>query len=717
MTHVGIVVKGIVQGVGMRPFVFGLARELGLEGRVANETDGVRIELAGEADAIAAFENALVTRAPSLARIDRVERFAVDADRRWGEFVIETSRAGEGTHAFVTPDAATCDACKDEIFDRDDRRFGHAFASCTNCGPRLTIVRALPWDRDTTTMAAFPMCAACRAEYEDPSDRRFHAQPIACPACGPTLSAHISDVAAALARGEIVALKGLGGYHLACDARSERAVTELRARKRRDAKPFAIMVADADVAGELVHLDAEARALLASKERPIVLLLRRADARLASGIAPGLDRLGVMLPYTPLHHLLLRLTGPLVMTSGNVSDEPIAYDDEDARTRLAPLAELFVTHDRPIAMRVDDSVAHVIDGAPAILRRARGHAPASIALPHALSRPTLALGGHLKAAFALGRDRDAFLSQHIGDLDHVEAWRSFREARVRYEELLRIAPEFVVHDLHPDYATTALAEELDLPRLGVQHHEAHVAGALAEHGITEPAIGVAFDGAGWGTDGTIWGGEIFTGTIGDLRRRARLRPVALPGGDRAAREPWRMAISYRFDAGEAVEDNAIASLLPRAIKTSSMGRLFDAAASLLGVRRVNEFEAQAAMELQARAEAMGQGTPLPFELSERDGLLEMDPRPLVRALARGEGDAYRFHATIAAMTADACRALRNEAKVVVLSGGVFANALLVRLLAQRLRAERFRVFVQRKVPTNDGGLAYGQLAIVAARGA
>ncbi len=660
----------------------------------------------------------------------------------------------------ITPDAGTCADCVREFFAPTDRRHAHPFVTCTACGPRFTIVDTAPYDRARTTMARFPMCDACRAEYDAASDRRFHAQPIACSACGPRLAltgphgedlgreAPILEAARILARGGIVAVKGLGGYHLACDATNDAAIARLREKKRRDAKPFAIMVASIAEVGSLARVSAEERALLESPARPIVLLDRVERSVASPLVAPGTSRLGIVLAYTPVHHLLLRACSfPLVMTSGNVTDEPIAYADDDARDRLGPLVDALLVHDRPIRVRCDDSIVRVEHGAPSMLRRARGYTPASVPLPHPLARPTLALGGHLKAAFALGMGHEAFPSHHLGDLDHAEAERAFRESLAHLAALLRIDAERVVHDLHPDYATTILAEELakrGLERVAVQHHEAHASALLAEHGVTAEAVSVVFDGSGFGRDGTMWGGEIFVGALGCLRRAARLRPVVLVGGDRAAREGRRSAIARALEAGlplDAIAQRldlatsevsryaslATSSSTMRTMRTSSIGRLFDAVAAIVGVRAESTYEAQAAIELETVATRAGNGPALPaMAIATTDPAtsleLELDPRPLIRALfeERSASDrgalAWGFHAALATAIGEACARLAEPrgARVVGLSGGVFANALLTELARRALESRGLEVLAARAIPTNDGGLAYGQLAAVAA---
>ncbi len=786
--RISIVVRGQVQGVGFRPFVSALARRLSLGGVVRNDVHGVNLEIEGGPDDVTRFVEALREDPPPLARIEEVHLTPVPPIGE-ASFRIESSHEQSTDDvaddaapvAFITPDTATCEACTRELFDETNRRYLHPFINCTDCGPRLTILDRLPYDREHTTMASFAMCALCREEYEESKNRRFHAQPIACRSCGPRLELlrpngapvaitddgvgpkEITVVAKAIREGAIVAVKGVGGYHLACNARDEHAVARLRRSKDRDAKPFALMVASLEDAEALCEVSSEEAELLCGHARPIVLLARRASAveEIAPAVAPDQHRLGVMLPYTPLHLLLVRACGvPLVMTSGNVRDEPIAFADDDAVARLGPLVDWILRHDRPIRTRVEDSIAQVVDDAPALLRRSRGYVPAPLELPLPLAKPTIALGGHLKAAFALGVGQRAFTSPHFGDLDHVEALRSFRAMLEHYESLLHIAPACVVHDLHPDYATTQIAAELEtqlgLERIAIQHHEAHVASVFAEN--IDPdrrAIGVAFDGAGWGRDGTVWGGELFVGSLASgLERRARLRPVALPGGDAAAREPWRMAVSHLLDAEieptidrvalsttniteRDIEDVARlaenAALTPR---TSSVGRLFDAVAALIGVRTRSHYEAQAAMELQAIAakrrwteSASDRDEGYPFEVhTRRTGLLEIDPRLVIEGIvddvtnAQRDEDAismcYGFHVTIAKMIVSTCEELRAADPTlehVGLSGGVFANDLLVELTLSCLRSSGFLPFVQRDVPTNDGGLAFGQLALAAAR--
>jgi hydrogenase maturation protein HypF len=760
MERRAILVRGIVQGVGFRPFVYNLATRLGLCGFVSNQSGSVRIEVEGEPPSLERFVRELTTRPPPLAHIEQVscEQRMPTGER---DFRIEPSEVEATSPIFISPDVATCPECLAELLDPNDRRYRYPFLNCTNCGPRLTIITGAPYDRPRTTMAAFALCAACRAEYDDPRNRRFHAQPTACPACGPHLSALDADekplavadplgfFAEALCRGKIGALKGLGGYHLACDARNAGVVAELRRRKHRDEKPFAIMVPDATAAAILAEVGAAERRLLVSSQCPIVLLKKVPATRsIAEEVAPGNPWLGVMLPYTPLHHLLMRAVGgiPLVMTSGNRSDEPIVYRDDDA-SKLAGIADLFLIHNRPIHVRCDDSVTRIIDDIELPLRRSRGYAPRPIELPFACPRPLLAVGGQLKVTFALGRDRHAFLSHHLGDLDHYDAFKAFEKDIALYQQLFAITPELLIHDLHPDYVTTSYArlqaERSGIDLLAVQHHHAHMASCMAENGLTEPVLAVAFDGTGFGTDGAVWGGEFLLGDYRRFRRAAHLRYVGMPGGDRAIREPWRMAASHltdaevRFPPLEArilpLEWRTVQRMLERRLNsplTSSMGRLFDAIAALAGVRDRVSYEGQAAMELEWLAEEVPPDRTYPFAFgSPRQGQtpeapLVVDTRPLIRAVTAEAANgapaariARRFHSTLVDLIAEVCYRLRQTTglNVVVLSGGVFLNVLLTREVSARLRGDGFRVHRHRLVPPNDGGLSLGQLAIAAAR--
>jgi hydrogenase maturation protein HypF len=751
-----IIVKGVVQGVGFRPFVHELACRLGLKGFVRNEGGKVLIEAEGSDSSLNRFMTELSRGAPPLAHIDEIT-WLPQADEGTGQFSIDASRNGSVDSILISPDVATCDDCISELLDPADRRFAYPLLNCTNCGPRLTIITAAPYDRPRTTMADFPMCEDCSREYYNPSDRRFHAQPIACSVCGPRFAAAdatgeelatpnpIAHIAAAILACSIVAVKGIGGYHLVCDARNEMAVKKLRERKHRDAKPFAVMVPHCDAARRFCEVSVPEKALLESAARPIVLLRRR-DSDIADDVAPKNRYLGVMLPYAPVHHLLMLALGniPLVMTSGNSSDAPIAYNDDDAMNRLHGLADFFLTHNRRIHVRSDDSVMRVIGALPLPVRRSRGYAPAPIILPISCHRPTLALGGHLKTTFALGRERQAILSHHLGDLEYYEAYRAYVDAISHYERLFAFAPEVIAHDLHPDYATSRYADERKTPikRLAVQHHHAHMASCMAEHGLEEPVIGVVFDGAGLGTDKAVWGGEFLIGDYRAYRRAAHLRYVPLPGGEQAIREPWRMALAHLLDSGIAAGSfgddvptkavDAVRRIIKRRFtsqNTSSTGRLFDAVAALARVRYRVEYEGQAAMELEWLATDVPPSGSYPFDISSsmddhpQDTALEIDTRPLITAIAADVRSglaaaivARRFHSTLVEVVAQTCKRLRNESGIecVALSGGVFMNALLLNESVSQLTTDGFRVYRHEQVPPNDGGLCLGQLAIAAA---
>jgi hydrogenase maturation protein HypF len=746
-------VEGTVQGVGFRPYVYGLAHELDLAGYVLNDERGVLLEVEGDAAAIQRFLERLPAGAPPLAG---VERLRIEPAEPTGEtgFAIRASPRGGEPRASVTPDSATCERCLAELRDPADRRFRYPFVNCTDCGPRFTIVRDVPYDRPFTTMAGFTMCDACRAEYEDPGDRRFHAQPNACPACGPAVrllggggrGEPVAAAARALREGAIVAVKGIGGYHLACRADDEAAVAALRARKHREERPFAVMAEGIDGARALVRASPQDEALLVSHRRPIVLARRRADAAVAAAVAPGSRDLGVMLAYSPLHHLLLGdAGGPLVMTSGNRSDEPIAYRDVDALARLAPIADLVLVHDRPIETRTDDSVVRTVTlgGArrPLLVRRSRGYVPDALALPVTTREHVLAVGAELKSTFCVAKGDRAWVSHHIGDLRNDETLVSFTEGIAHFERLFAVRPAVVAHDLHPDYLSTAYALEREgVELVGVQHHHAHLAACLAEHGETGPAIGAIFDGTGYGTDGTIWGGELLWGDLAGFERVGHLWPVRLPGGDAAVRAPWRMARAW-LDAALGGEP-AVPTALARAVdetawrqvgglvrrgfaapQTTSAGRLCDAVAALCGVRPVVTYEGQAAIELEALCDPAERGA-YPLPALERDGALVLDARETIRAvvedLAAGAPApvvAARFHAGMAAGTAAACATLADarDGAAVVLSGGVFQNRRLLEATAEALAGRGLRVLVPERLPPNDGGIAFGQAAVAAAR--
>jgi hydrogenase maturation protein HypF len=705
-------VTGIVQGVGFRPFVHALAGRHGLAGRVRNTAGGVEVEVEGVEGALDAFTVALLDEAPAAARVEGVTR-AVVTPLGERDFRIVASRDGASAPA-IGPDLATCDDCLRELFDPGDRRHRYPFLTCTACGPRFTIVRDLPYDRERTTLAGFPLCAQCQGEYDDPRDRRFHAEAIACPACGPRLSLELGEAVSVLEQGGILAVKGLGGWHLACDAADEAVVLRLRTRKSRDAKAFAVMTSDAEA---LVELSPEERALLRAPTRPIVLALRRPAAPVAEAVAPGSPWLGVLEPYTPLHHLLLGDAGrALVMTSGNRSDEPIIVDDREAHLQLDPIADAFLGHNRPIHRRCEDSVVR----ANHPVRRSRGLAPAALALPVAARRPIVACGGQLKSTFCVARGDRAWLSPHLGDLDTVGARRAFRDDLVLYLGMLRLRPEVVAHDLHPGYASTAWAFEQEAEPVGVQHHHAHAAACLAEHGRTGPALAVVLDGTGHGLDGTLWGGELLRCDLRSFERLAHLEPVPLPGGEQAIREPWRVAAAYLERAGRPVPFErwplVRQSLRVNAPLSSGAGRLLDAVAALIGVCTEVTYEGQAAVELEILA---GQTTAEPYPCGHvDDALVGAD---LVRAahddLAAGRPPAQIAAAAqegVAAAFATACETAGGPSTV-VLSGGCLQNAQIATSLRRRLTRAGFEVLTHRRVPPNDGGLSYGQAAVAAAR--
>jgi hydrogenase maturation protein HypF len=783
--RVRIHVTGVVQGVGFRPHVHRLARELALGGWVRNDAQGVVVEIEGAPGALDAFLARLVADAPPLAAVERTRAEPVAPSGARG-FAILASTHARRADALVAPDVAVCADCLAEVLDPADRRHRHPFATCTNCGPRYTIVEGVPYDRARTTMAGFPLCPACRAEYEDPADRRFHAEPIACPACGPRARLvgdeawagidAVAQAAAALRAGRIVAVKGLGGYHLACRADDERAVAALRARKQREDKPFALMAPSLAAARELVELGPPDETLLASPLAPILLAPRReqcgssldtrGEIRIAPSVAPRSADLGVMLPATPLHHLLLRDAdcGALVMTSGNRSDEPIAHEDEDALARLAGIADAFLTHDRPIHIRVDDSVVRSVPGRrPVWVRRSRGAVPGALALPRPAPRPLLAAGGDLKSACCVAKGARAWVGHHIGDLQEWDTLLAYRQSVEHLERVFDVVPQLVAHDLHPDYRSTveALARE-GVEHVAVQHHHAHLAATLSEHGEAGPAVGAILDGAGLGSDGTVWGGELLVGDLHGFERAGHLLSVALPGGDRAAREPWRMACAWLAAAdGDAqapadlraagggaraaapAGDSAGARDAPRAAvpapiwdavaalarsphspRTTSAGRLFDAVAALAGVRTSSTYEGQAAAELEAIAtSAAAERGAYPLPLDDGPDGLVLDARPTILAAARDAQRAAgaariaaRFHRGLAGALAGACAQLAEQRglETVALGGGVWVNRLLLELTATALATRGLRVIVPERLPPGDGGLAYGQAAIAAA---
>ncbi|MGY1503576.1 carbamoyltransferase HypF [Streptomyces sp. QTS52] len=766
-----VTVRGVVQGVGFRPYVYGLATELALAGHVTNTPEGVVVEVEGAASAVARFCDRIAAQAPPLARVESVHHREMPPAGGTA-FTILTSRTDGPARTLVSPDSATCADCLTELADPTDRRYRHPFVNCTHCGPRFTIVTGVPYDRANTTMAAFAMCSDCAREYADPADRRFHAQPVACPACGPRLrllvpgseevtgADPVTEARALLSDGAILAVKGLGGYHLACDAANEGAVARLRRRKARGDKPFAVMARTADDIRHLVRLSPEDRSLLEGRARPVVLVRRRPHPSHAAGdpwpavaVAPGSPDLGVMLPYTPVHHLLLGLPGDadgprlLVMTSGNVSGEPIVTDDTEALERLAHLADAWLTHDRPIHVPCDDSVVRVCDGEPLVIRRSRGYAPLPLSLPLPV-RSALAVGGDLKNAFCLGSGRRAWLSAHIGDMDDVGTQRAFGRAAAQLESITGVRPETLVSDRHPGYRSARWADRnaAHRPVVRVQHHHAHVAAAMAEHGLdgTRPVIGVAFDGTGHGDDGAVWGGEFLLADYDGFTRFGHLAYVPLPGGDAAVRRPYRMALAHlraaRIDWSDDLACTAACPpdellLLQRQLErnlhcvpTSSMGRLFDAVSSLAGVCHQAGYEAQAAVELESAAllapaeDTTGYAFALHESEESRGRVVRADPAPVLAAIV---GDlragvepaliAARFHRGVTGLVHGICALARERhgLDTVALTGGVFANTLLSAACAAVLRDDGFTVLRHHLVPPNDGGLALGQLMVAA----
>jgi hydrogenase maturation protein HypF len=752
-------VRGAVQGVGFRPFVYRLASELGLNGWISNGAEGVLVEVEGPGESLWSFALRLRGELPPHAAIHEIRESWLDPVGL-PRFEIRGSAIGGKRSALMQPDLATCPRCRDELFDAENRRHGYPFTNCTDCGPRFSIIRTLPYDRPNTSMAGFRLCGDCAAEYRDPADRRFHAQPNACPVCGPRLAVWdmegaplergsaadaIATVVDALGQGLVVAVKSLGGFHLMADARSEVAVNRLRARKGRPTKPLAVMVAGADALRRICEVTPEAEALLESPRGPIVLLPRLEDAGIARAVAPGSTILGVMLPPTPLHHLLAVAAGyPLVATSGNLSEEPICTDEREAVLRLGGIADLFLVHDRPIVRHVDDSVAQMVLGEPYLVRRARGYAP----LPVRLKEPAptiLALGGHLKSTVALAIDHDVFLSQHIGDLDGAQAIDTFDRVVRDLLCLYEAEPCAIAHDLHPDYASTQWAEATlghfaGAPRLAVQHHHAHLVSCLAENRVTAPALGVVWDGSGLGPDGTIWGGEFLVGDAFDYRRVASLLPFRLPGGDVAAREPFRVALALAWEAlGEdALDDDELPALraLPHSAPrifatmirqgiqspvTTSVGRLFDGVAALAGLRQTITYEGEAAILLEQVADPVERGAyEIAFVPGVGDGPMRLDWRGMIGEIRDELRDgtplplvSARFHNALVQAIVSVAMLVGEER--VALSGGVFQNRLLVERTAAALRRAGLEVLLHRQVPPNDGGLCLGQVAVAAAR--
>jgi len=788
-----VLVRGVVQGVGFRPFVYRLAQDEGLSGSVGNDTNGVTIQIEGPTERVEAFLVRLGSEAPPMARIDTITVRPISATGAAG-FQITASESAGQISTGIPADAATCPDCLRELFDPEDRRFLYPFLNCTNCGPRFTITRQFPYDRPQTSMAKFPMCMECQWEYDDPRNRRFHAQPNACYECGPrvwlitpggeickatsSVAPHLQQVLLAAAgrkkinsenaaassfavveqtidfllEGRIVAIKGIGGFHLCVDANNEVAVTRLRQRKQRYGKPLAVMVRDIEAARTLCALTIEEESLLSTPARPIVLARKREGSGIAEGVALGIPWLGIFLPYAPLQHLLFAdaRIHALVMTSANLSEEPIAIDNEEAQQRLGQIADAFLMHDREILQRCDDSVAAVVDGAPQLIRRARGFVPLGIALPFEVP-PLLAVGGHLKSVFTLARGRFAYQSQHLGDLENLTGLDFFKESLDHLMRTFEIQPQAVVHDLHPGYLSTQWAKEWaaerGLPLIAVQHHHAHIAGCMAEHSLEGPVIGLALDGTGYGTDGKIWGGEVLIAKLGSFERFAHLNYVPMPGGEAAIKEPWRMALGALHAADYDVESEQIVQLLgaqasevrvlrrmlERGVNspmTSSLGRLFDAVAAVVLNRRVVDYEAEAAIELEGIAvdepDRFEQGYYVPELHGAEEGsgsVAEIRTGKMWKAvledLWRGvpaRRISARFHAGIAEgfINAAANARIETDINTVALSGGCMANRRLARLLREGLEEEGFNVFQHRQVSPGDGGLSYGQIAVAAA---
>jgi hydrogenase maturation protein HypF len=746
-------VSGIVQGVGFRPFVYRLANQCALSGFIANTPAGVSIEVEGPAEKVDEFLLRLPQEIPPLARVTALSNRELDT---LGEhsFRIITTRLDQPAQTLISPDIAACDDCLREMSNPRDRRFRYPFINCTNCGPRFTIIRDIPYDRARTSMDAFKMCAACQTEYDDPANRRFHAQPNACWDCGPQLqllsatgeridiAEPLREAARLLQQGSIVAIKGLGGFHLACDARNAIAVQQLRERKRRIEKPFAIMVPRLEIAQQLCHVDEISAKQLLSIERPIVLLQARTEAGLPAGIAPSNRFFGVFFPYTPLHHLLFASGkfDALVMTSANLSEEPIAIDNQEAVQRLHGIADAFLIHNRDILRRCDDSVIRVAAGLPQQLRRSRGFVPAPVAI-ESESQSILAVGGELKNTICIVRGAEAFLSQHVGDLENLESYNFFKEAVDHLQHILEVQPAIIAHDLHPDYFSTKWAlEREDVQHVPVQHHHAHIAACMAENHLDGKVIGIALDGTGYGTDGAIWGGEVLIADYSSFERAAHLQYVPLPGGSSAIHEPWRMAVSHlakNYGPGLLALDipfikdidhrklHLVLQMMQREVhspRTSSCGRLFDAVAALIGIRNSVSYEAQAAIELEMAAHDSADEGAYPFNLSKEGVVWKIGTRSLfdwliadIRKQASIPDMSRRFHNGLALALADTAVEIREERNLnrICLSGGCFHNVLLFEFVLDALRKQNFAVYFHTEVPAGDGGLSLGQ-ALVAA---
>jgi len=746
--RVRIFYQGAVQGVGFRPHLYRLAKVYHLTGWVNNDPAGVTVEVEGEKKNLELFFQESISRPPVLARIKKVSKTELPK-AGFKHFVIRKSSRSDVVSTQVSADAATCPDCRRELFDRNDRRYRYPFINCTNCGPRFTIIERIPYDRPFTTMKIFKMCPNCQAEYDDPANRRFHAQPNACPVCGPKLSLldrqgkkipgdPFSTAIKFLQKGKTISVKSIGGFQLACDALNEKAVAELRRRKLREDKPFALMAPDLRAIKKFATVSRAEQEMLLSPERPIVLLRRKRNARVAESVAPLQKNLGFMLPYTPLHHLLLRESRMLlVMTSGNLSDEPIAFEDREAMRRLQNIADFFLTHNRPIFSRCDDSVMRVFESKPYPLRRARGYVPRPLELVFPEKRGLLAVGAHLKNTFALAKAGQLIVSHHIGDLENLETLRAFEQGIEHFKSIFEIDPEMVVHDLHPDYLSTRYALQLKIPRLAVQHHHAHAASVMAEHGLSQKVLGVSLDGTGYGTDGHIWGGEFLAADYFGFERKAHLKYIPMPGGEKAVRESWRMALAWldriygkdlwklelhflrKIDHARAKLALAASAKGINAPLTSSMGRLFDAVSAILGVRLFANYEGQPAIELEMSADESEAGA-YRFDYGEEDAKIIIDPEPVLRSVVEdllkkqspGKISA-RFHNAVCRMVSEVCVRVRDETGLndITLSGGVFQNWWILSQVKKLLEKARFRVFTHRLVPANDGGISLGQAAI------
>jgi len=743
-------ITGIVQGVGFRPFIYNLAKKYELKGYVLNNTSGVNIEVEGESSIIDEFIQRVKSEPPPQAVIFEMHSQNTEP-LGYEDFTIRKSDDQEEKFVPISPEIATCKDCLKELFDPSDHRYRYPFINCTNCGPRFTIIKDIPYDRKFTTMAPFIMCEKCQREYDDPGDRRFHAQPNACPKCGPKLSLLddtggeinfpdvITEVCRLLKDGKIIAIKGLGGYHLTCDAMNKDAVSTLRSRKFREHKPFALMVKDVETAKTLCYVNDDEEKLLKGTIRPIVLLRKRPDCRVAESVAPCQEYHGVMLPYTPLHHVLMAESGlVLVMTSGNISSEPIVYHDDEAFERLSRIPDYFLVHDREIHIRTDDSVSRVWHGKEVVLRRSRGYCPFPLLLPFQFEEQILACGAELKNTFCLTRGNYAFMSHHIGDLENLETLTSFEQGIEHFKRIFYIDPAYVAYDLHPDYLSTKYALSVNgVPKIGIQHHHAHIASCMCDNGIDGEVIGISFDGTGYGTDEKIWGGEFLVCDYGGFERVAHLEYVPLPGGEKAIKEPWRMAASFldriygesMFELGidfvkslDRKKWTIIKKMIDKGLNsplTSSSGRLFDAVSALVGVRQEVYYEGQAAIELEMAADKDEEGF-YSYDLEELGNGSQVMLEPIIRGVVTDIADgvsvptiAGKFHNTMAKIILNICLRVRKASVIekVALSGGVFQNTLLLNKTSALLDGSGFKVYTQHRVPPNDGGIALGQAVI------